>query len=159
MQPTVEHRNGYTVIVTDTLHRTGADKISPQDNEQKTQGIRLVWDDTGRQYCMGMAAGITDIPWYSNRVGFLCPPIPFHQISVIVSEKAQTSPGRTVWTGLVRGQWCPGCMDVAGSLNERLTVLKTEQGRCFLVNLVTAVDLIDKKDYNMARKCVRRHVT
>lgn len=53
----------------------------------------------------------------------------------------------------------PGCMDVAGSLNERLTVLKTEQGRHFLVNLVTVVDLIDKKDYNMARKCVRRHVT
>ncbi len=94
-------------MVTDVLHRTGPGKISPKDDKKKAQGIRLVWDDTGRQHGMGVTAGITEIPWYGNFVRYLPLSIPLHQISVIVSEKAQTSPGRTVWAGLIRSQWCP----------------------------------------------------
>jgi len=92
------------------FYRAGPDKISPQDNEEESQGIRFIRDDAGRQARVGMSTGITDIPWYSNCAAFLRLPIPFHQISIIVCKKSQSSFGRTVWAGVAGSQRHPGCI-------------------------------------------------
>lgn len=73
-QPAVKHGNGNAVMLTKMFYRDGPDKISPQDNEEESQGIRFIRDDAGRQACVGMSTGITDIPWYSNCAHFCaCP--------------------------------------------------------------------------------------
>lgn len=110
LQPPVKSGNSYPILAADLFYRGTSDKVSPQYGKQETQGIRPVWDDTGRQGCMRMSAGITDISWNGNRVGILRVSIPFHEISFIVTEKAQTSPRRAVWAGLVRRQRNPAGM-------------------------------------------------
>lgn len=36
-------------MLTKMFYRDGPDKISPQDNEEESQGIRFIRDDAGRQ--------------------------------------------------------------------------------------------------------------
>jgi hypothetical protein len=102
--PSVKHGNGDPVTDTYLFYRAYPDKIRSEDNEEETQGIGPVWNDTGRKCGMGMAAGITDIPWYRNQAGYLGCTVPFHQITLIVTKRAHASPGRTAGTALIRGQ-------------------------------------------------------
>lgn len=87
MEPSVKHGDRDSIPAAYLFHRTTAGKIRTQDDKQEAEGIGPVWDDTGGENRMGMPAGIADEPGYRKNASYLAVSIPFHQISVIASER------------------------------------------------------------------------